>query len=307
MIIAIHHHVNSRAAALGFVFGMALLSTASAADWFAGVGQKCASNLSTTFVSDATLRALVVATDRLGFAGSGNNIRLTYKLLSTDLPNPRTHYRTSVLAVDQRAKADLEGALTRAADKDPLPVIDREVDIVLAIATDGLASFVWSAVYGGAKQALGAKPMSVEGVLPLLAVGGQINRDIVVQRLANKQLWADLFWSYNVSVGSEKRTVVLASCRLPVELTPTTIETKGQFNNKRLTLNGGKWQVYDLEDKKFDSMILEPAGQDEEWIYANEMQAGKIWNQYRFSNSGAGWQTISSGNWKFLYKEITFQ
>jgi len=85
------------------------------------------------------LDQLVAPTDRISFAGTGNSIRVVYRLLSADLPKPRSHYWTSVLTVDNRAKADLEAALTRAAGKAPLPLMEGVANVVLKIAPDAVS------------------------------------------------------------------------------------------------------------------------------------------------------------------------
>jgi hypothetical protein len=286
------------------LYGALSAVPALGANWFDGIQQQCVSNLSTTFAGGGPLDQLVAPTDRISFSGRGP-VRLTYRLLSADLPNPKSHYRTTVLTLDDRAKADLRLALTRAADKDPLPVVEGLANVVLTIAPDAV-TFTWEAIWASLKAVLDVKPLSVEGVIPLVANGGQITRDVVIQRKSNKQLWGDVYWYYHVSVGTETRSILLASCRMPVEAAPTVILTKADSNNKRLTLKQGIWEIYDLEEKKYDTPIQQ-ADQDAEWIYANEMSGGAIVNQHRFSNSGAGWQTISSGRWRYFVKDISFE
>jgi hypothetical protein len=291
---------------VGALLSAAIPTPSMATDWYVGIPAQCASNLSTTFVAGGPLDKLVAPTDRTSFVGNAAGVHLVYRLLSSDLPKPRSHYKAVVLTLDQKAKADLELALTRAASKDALPMLEGAADYVLAIAPE-VVGYTWDVVWAAAKAALDVKPLNVEAVVPLLAVGGQITRDTVIQRKPDGELWADIFWSYHVTIGVEARSILLASCRMPVEAAPTTILTHEPIGNKRVTIQNGVWQIYDLEDKKYDTP-LHSFEQDAEWIYANELGAdGSVLNQYRFSNSGIGWQTISSGKWRFLVKNITFE
>ncbi len=299
-------HGLKRCGAVCIILSSALGSApALGANWFDGIKQQCASNLSAAVVAGGPLDQLVAPSARAAFTSRDGVTRLTYQLLSADLPNPKSHYRTTVLTLDERAKTDLELALTRAASKDPLLLVEGAVDVVLSIAPDAI-SYTWDVVWEAAKSVFNVKPLNTEAVIPLLAIGGQVTRDTIIQRNSNKELWADVFWYYRVTVGNEIKSVLLASCRMPVEAAPTVIVTQGERNNKRLTLKQEIWEIYDLEGNKYDTPIHR-ADQDAEWLYANEMNGGAVVNQHRFSNSGAGWQTMSGGKWRFLYTGISFE
>ena len=136
-------------------------------------------------------------------------------------------------------------------------------NVVMFVAPE-IANYTGTAVWEAAKAIAGAKPLSVEGVLPLLAVGGEITRDTLVFRKSNAEFWADIFWYYRVSVGSEKRFVLLASCRMPVEVTFSIALTHGEFSNKRIEFVNGEWRIFDLEDRKYDTP-LQYEEQDAEW------------------------------------------
>ena len=159
--------------------------------------------------------------------------------------------------VDNTLRDQLRSAISNAAGKDPLPLLDALGNVVLSIAPT-LAQLSWPVVLAAAKEAFNAKPLDVEGVLPLIATGGEIVRDTIIQRNPNREFWADVVWNYTVAVGSERRTVILAVCRLPVEAAPTQFESKAATNNKRLTLKNGVWEVFDIDDNRVENTALRP-------------------------------------------------
>lgn len=289
----------------------ASMSDAVAANWFDTVPSQCASNLSTSIVSGGPLSQLTAPSPRASFAGSAGLYRLVYILSSDDLPNPSVHYQTTVLTLDNRAKDDLTIALQSAADRNPLPMFEGGAGIVLSIAPD-VAGYTWDLVYNAAKSALGAEPIDIKGVVPLLAVGGEITRDTVIQRNQRQEPLADIFWYYRVSIGAEHRSVLLASCRMPVEVTFGVALTHESTNNKKIEFSSNMWNIYDIEDSKYDTP-LRYKEQDPEWMYSDEVDSnGIILNSHRISSKdisgfGISWQTMSGGRWRFLSKGLTFE
>jgi hypothetical protein len=288
-----------------------LTKRAAAANWFDTVGSECASNLSTSIVGGGSLSGLTAPTPRTSLSGAPGFYRLIYVLSSSDLPNPTVHYQTTVLTIDQRAKADLATALQNAADRNPLPLFEDVAGFVLSIAPD-VVGYTWDIVHGAAKSALNVQPINVEAVIFLLAVGGEITRDTVIQRNQRQELLADLFWYYRVQVGNERRSILLASCRLPVEVRFSIALTHQEFSNKRVESDNQTWRIYDIEDGDYDTP-LRYKEQDAEWMYADEVDnSGAVLNRYRISSKdisgeGIAWQTISSGRWRFLSKGLTFE
>ncbi|WP_064831796.1 hypothetical protein [Rhizobium phaseoli] len=285
--------------------------TARAGNWFDGASSECISNLSTSIVSGGALDGLTAPTPRTSFAGTSGHFRLVYKLASSDLPNPKVYYQTVVVTLDKNATRDLATALKSAADKNPVLMFEDLSGFVLSIAPE-LVSYTWDAVYAAAKAVLAIEPVNVDAILPLLATGGEVTRDTVIQRSADNSLLAEIFWYYRVSVGSERRAVLLASCRMPVEVKFETALTHQDTNNKRIEFGGSTWAIYDIEDNKYDTP-LHYKEQDKEWMYADELDAnGVALNNYRISSkdiggNGISWQTISGGKWRYLSKELSFE
>ena len=271
------------------------------ASWFEAKDQSCQSILRTRHISKNYLDQLNAPGERTYLAQSNNKTRLVYRITSKVFGSGKTHYRIASTEVDEQLKNQLKEAIKDVNVN--LPVIEGATNLVFALPPTWVA-LTWTVIYETLKATIpGAKGVPVEGILPLIAVGGEIWRDTVVQRLDNKEIWADATWIYLVQIGSEKRTVILGSCRIPVEIAPLVIETKGDTNNKRLLFEGATARVYDLEDKKFDSLQLTLTEQDPEYLYAVDGDGG----QHRFSISGEGWQTVvSSGAWKYFYKKIEF-
>lgn len=136
----------------------------------------------------------------------------------------------------------------------------------------------------------------------MLAQGGVLQDLLAVYQGPDKRRWAVYTTVYTVPVGAEKRTVLLYSCRYAVETQVAQFQTVGQFNNKVVRPDGGKWRVLDVDTNKYDRSILAYEGQDEEYFYfALEGEPGE---RQRISFKGGKWQFFEQGQWKTLYGQV---
>lgn len=136
----------------------------------------------------------------------------------------------------------------------------------------------------------------------MVAQGGLLQDLLAVYQAPDKRRWAVYTTVYTVPVGAEKRTVLLYSCQYAVETRVARFQTVGQFNNKVVRLDGGKWRVLDVSTNKDDRSILAYEGQDEEYFYFG--LDGEPGERQRISFKGGKWQFFSKGQWKTLYAQV---
>jgi hypothetical protein len=132
------------------------------------------------------------------------------------------------------------------------------------------------------------------GFALFIAEGGRLERRWKLLKDMNQGFNLVSSLEYAVALGSETRRFVTAGCSYPVKVNVKEFRTNERVGNKIVKPNGANWGVFDIEDNKWDSTVLQFTGQDQQYYYFNEDQVenGTVVGQniHRINFQGGRWQ-----------------
>lgn len=143
---------------------------------------------------------------------------------------------------------------------------------------------------------INARLASLSSVVLFIAAGGRLDRRIKLLRDADKATYAITSLEYGVSLGDEKRRFLTQGCTYPVNVVAKEFETNETVGNKivKIRTPPSAWGIWDIEDNKWDSSILNYDHQEQEFYYFSEdaIENGKVVGQdiHRISFQGGRWQ-----------------
>jgi len=135
----------------------------------------------------------------------------------------------------------------------------------------------------------------------VIADGGRLNHIMRVAKDDSHHAFLIEIIEYTVKVGNEERHYVPTSCAYAVKISYSEFRTDATRGNKIYRkIEGGKWQVIDIEDNKIEDSLLETS-RDDDFLYLTENDPTNRSNEaYRISLNEGPLQLQQDGSWHTL-------
>jgi len=298
--------------------GAITVTRANSAEWFTTEGASCSGN---QILGDA-----IAALTGGGVQPAGTSPNLFLRLSASDLNSfsgPHSEKISNVKTLDGTSSKNLRELFLSRAEKQQVPFFATYGSgIFTALTLPGPIGTAADIAFSYLFSKLDANAATIREAGLLIADGGEIyNRQTLLQRANDENLFIVASTEYRVHLGNELRSFVVLACVYPISVTVKEFETVAPLANPRfphiLKLQpDGKWREWDTEDQRF---IFEPR----KYLYqtggfyyfeSDSMQNDRVVgrNRERISILGGGWQTMDynaqpNGQWKNFYSKMAIR
>jgi hypothetical protein len=135
---------------------------------------------------------------------------------------------------------------------------------------------------------------AMNGFVAFIAEGGELDRRWKVSKNNDGGYYLVDSLEYTVSLGAEKRRFITSGCTYPVKVTVSEFDTTFANSNKIIKPHGAAWGVFDIDDNKWDSTVLNFTNQDQSFYYFSEdaIENDRVVGQniHKISFQGGPWQ-----------------
>ncbi len=201
-----------------------------------------------------------------------------------------------VLPLTKSAAVDFRNAMNEITTNYGVPFVTELNVAILGAMVPPVVGLPTGLLFSYAVSKMNAQMAPLKSVVLFVAEGGQLERRWKVFRELNKATYAMSSLEYAVNLGLENRRFITQGCLYPVNVVVAEFETNETIANKIIKPKGGpgRWGVWDIDDKKWDSTVLNFKSQSEEFYEFSEdaIENGKVvgQHQHRISFQGGRWQ-----------------